>query len=69
MPNLKWNPGKLLELSGREFLSKDSAKYLGHVILHHHHLLDLGGGPGTYAIHFCWRRRTGHPTPCSPNSQ
>jgi precorrin-6B methylase 2 len=179
MANLKWNPGKLLELSGyywktctlhaavkldvftclgkeqlsigevtdrlkassrgmerllnalvamelltkadnkyantsfaREFLSKDTPKYLGHIILHHHHLveswsrldqsvqsgrpvrertsfsdeewresflmgmfnmamklapmivskidisscrhlLDLGGGPGTYAIHFC----------------
>jgi precorrin-6B methylase 2 len=96
----------------REFLSKDTPKYLGHIILHHHHLveswsrldqsvqsgrpvrertsfsdeewresflmgmfnmamklaplivpkidisscrhlLDLGGGPGTYAIHFC----------------
>jgi len=92
-----------------EYLSKNSAKYLGHIILHHHHLmagwgrldesvtsggpvrtnsteadresflmgmfniaslsapmivpnislsghrrlLDLGGGPGTYAIHFC----------------
>ena len=94
------------------FLSKDSSKYMGHIILHHHnlmdswsrldiavrsgrsvrhraththeeerknflmgmfnlamnlapvvvpkidlsgrrHLLDLGGGPGTYAIHFC----------------
>jgi hypothetical protein len=21
----------------------------------HQHLLDLGGGPGTYAIHFCWK--------------
>jgi SAM-dependent methyltransferase len=98
--------------STREFLSKDSPKYLGNIILHHHHLveswsrldqsvqsgqairerssfsdeewresflmgmfnmamnmapmlipkvdvssrrhlLDLGGGPGTYAIHFC----------------
>lgn len=95
----------------REFLSEKSEKYLGHIILHHHHildgwaqldkavrkgapvakrsygeeaeresflmgmfnlamgiaprlasqldlagrtrLLDLGGGPGTYAIHFC----------------
>ena len=96
----------------RDFLSKDSPKYLGHIIGHHHqlmgswtrldegvrtgrpirerasktddswrenflmgmfniamqqapkivtevdlsekkHLLDLGGGPGTYAIHFC----------------
>lgn len=96
----------------RNFLSKDSPKYLGHIIQHHHqlmgswarldegirtggpirertsktddtwrenflmgmfniammqapkivtevdlserkHLLDLGGGPGTYAIHFC----------------
>ena len=96
----------------REFLSKDSPKYLGNIIMHHHHLveswsqldeavqsgrpirkrsafsdeewresflmgmfnmamniapmlipridissrrhlLDLGGGPGTYAIHFC----------------
>jgi SAM-dependent methyltransferase len=98
--------------SAREFLSKDSPKYLGNIIMHHHHLveswsqldqavqsgkpirkqssfkdeewresflmgmfnmamnmapmlipridissrrhlLDLGGGPGTYAIHFC----------------
>ena len=98
--------------SGRQLLSKDSPKYLGHIIMHHHHLLeswskldqavksgqpqrtrssyskeewresflmgmfnlamglapqivpvidvstrqhllDLGGGPGTYAIHFC----------------
>jgi hypothetical protein len=98
--------------SVRDFLSKDSPKYIGHIILHHHHLmegwsqldravvsgrpirdrssfsteewresfllgmfnlamnlaprlvpsidlsgkhrlLDLGGGPGTYAIHFC----------------
>jgi len=98
--------------SGRQFLAKDSPKYLGHIIMHHHHLLeswsqldqavisgkpqrtrssfskeewresflmgmfnlamglapqivpaidvsdrqhllDLGGGPGTYAIHFC----------------
>jgi hypothetical protein len=98
--------------SGHTFLSKDSAKYIGHMIMHHHHLvaswsrldqavqsgkpirtrssfskaewresflmgmfnmamglapqlvpqvdlasrkrlLDLGGGPGTYAIHFC----------------
>ena len=98
--------------SGRTFLSKNSAKYIGHIIMHHHHLveswskldqavqsgrpirsrssfskaewresflmgmfnlamglapqlvpqvdlasrrrmLDLGGGPGTYAIHFC----------------
>lgn len=97
---------------GREFLSRGSSKYIGHIILHHHHLvagwgqldravqsgqsirnrsffskeewresfllgmynlamniaprlvplidlsskhclLDLGGGPGTYAIHFC----------------
>ncbi len=97
---------------GRTFLSKNSAKYIGHIIMHHHHLveswsrldqavqtgkpvrsrssfskaewresflmgmfnlamglapqvvpkiditsrkllLDLGGGPGTYAIHFC----------------
>jgi hypothetical protein len=96
----------------RDFLSKTSPKYIGHIILHHHqlmeswarldegvmtgkpirkrktrdddqwresflmgmfnmamqmaplivkeidlskrsHLLDLGGGPGTYAIHFC----------------
>ncbi|ACM18934.1 helix-turn-helix SAM-dependent methyltransferase [Geotalea daltonii FRC-32] len=97
----------------REFLSKSSSQYLGHIILHHHHLmeswahldqavrsggpvrqrvsheageeeresfemgmfnlamqlapkivpaidlsgrkrlLDMGGGPGTYAIHFC----------------
>ena len=96
----------------REFLSKESSKYIGHIIMHHHHLvegwrqldlavksgqpirnrssfskeewresfllgmfnlamnlapqlvplidlsskhhlLDLGGGPGTYAIHFC----------------
>jgi precorrin-6B methylase 2 len=98
--------------SAKEFLSKDSPKYLGNIIMHHHHLveswsqldqcvqsgqairerssfsdeewresflmgmfnmamnmapmlipkidissrrhlLDLGGGPGTYAIHFC----------------
>jgi predicted O-methyltransferase YrrM len=98
--------------SAKEFLSKDSPKYLGSIIMHHHHLveswsqldqcvqsgqairerssfsdeewresflmgmfnmamnmapmlvpkidissrrhlLDLGGGPGTYAIHFC----------------
>ena len=98
--------------SGRELLAKDSPRYLGHIIMHHHHLLeswskldqavksgqpqrtrssyskeewresflmgmfnmamglapqivpvidvsnrqhllDLGGGPGTYAIHFC----------------
>ena len=97
---------------GSELLAKDSPKYLGHIIIHHHHLLeswskldqavksgkpqrsrssyskeewresflmgmfnlamglapqivpaidvsdrhhllDLGGGPGTYAIHFC----------------
>ena len=98
--------------AARSFLSRDSARYLGHMIRHHHHLveswarldqavlsgepirerptfapeeflesfllgmhtlamqlapnvveavdlsgrnrlLDLGGGPGTYAIHFC----------------
>jgi SAM-dependent methyltransferase len=98
--------------AGKTFLAKDSAKYVGHIIMHHHHLLeswsqldqavlsgrpvrngssfsndewresfllgmfnlamgmapnivplidlsskrhllDLGGGPGTYAIHFC----------------
>ena len=98
--------------AGREFLCRESSKYIGHIILHHHHLvqgwgqldravqsgqtirnrsafskeewresfllgmfnlamnlaprlvplidlsskhhlLDLGGGPGTYAIHFC----------------
>ena len=98
--------------AGNTFLAKDSAKYIGHIIMHHHHLLeswsqldqavlsgrpvrartsfsndewresflmgmfnlamglapklvplidlsarrrllDLGGGPGTYAIHFC----------------
>jgi len=98
--------------SGKELLAKDSPRYLGHIIMHHHHLLeswskldqavksgqpqrtrssyskeewresflmgmfnlamglapqivpvidvstrqhllDLGGGPGTYAIHFC----------------
>ena len=97
--------------AAREFLCKESPRYLGHIILHHHHildgwaqldaavrtgapigkrsygpdieresflmgmfnlamaiapnladqmelhgrkrLLDLGGGPGTYAIHFC----------------
>ena len=98
--------------AGRSFLSKDSPKYIGHIITHHHHLveswskldqavktgapvrarasyssterresflmgmfnlamslapvladkidlsgrrhlIDLGGGPGTYAIHFC----------------
>ena len=97
---------------GRDFLSRQSDKYIGHIILHHHHLveswaqldvsvqtgkpirqrssfsdeewresflmgmfnmamnmapmlipeidisarrhlLDLGGGPGTYGIHFC----------------
>jgi hypothetical protein len=97
---------------GKELLAKNSPKYLGHIIMHHHHLLeswskldqavksgkpqrsrssyskeewresflmgmfnmamglaprivpvidvsnrahllDLGGGPGTYAIHFC----------------
>lgn len=98
--------------TGKSFLSKDSPEYIGHIIMHHHHLvdswskldqaimtgtpvrtrashnseewresflmgmfnlamnlaprlvseidlsgrshlLDLGGGPGTYAIHFC----------------
>ncbi len=98
--------------ASRSLLSKDSAEYIGHIIIHHHqlvdswskldqavksgkavrgrtshseeewresflmgmfnlamkiaprvaktidlskqrHLLDLGGGPGTYAIHFC----------------
>jgi len=98
--------------SGKNLLAKDSSRYLGHIIMHHHHLLeswskldqavksgrplrnrssyskaewresfllgmfnlamgmaplivpvidvsdrrhllDLGGGPGTYAIHFC----------------
>ena len=98
--------------STKTFLSKDSAKYMGHIVMHHHflmeswsqldqavltgspvrtrasfsnekrresflmgmfnmamgmapkivplidlsesrHLLDLGGGPGTYAVHFC----------------
>ena len=98
--------------AGKTFLSKDSPEYIGHIITHHHHLvdswskldqavktgtpvrervshsssewresflmgmfniamstapllvdkldlsgrvhlLDLGGGPGTYAIHFC----------------
>ncbi len=98
--------------SGLDFLSRDSSNYIGHILLHHHHLmegwsqldqavrsgqpirtrssfndearresfllgmfnlamniaprlvpsidlssrrclLDLGGGPGTYAIHFC----------------
>ena len=98
--------------SGKTLLAKDSPKYIGHIIMHHHHLveswsqldqavksgqpvrdrssfskeewresflmgmfnlamglapqivplvdlssrrhlLDLGGGPGTYAIHFC----------------
>jgi len=98
--------------SGQSLLAKDSTKYIGHMIIHHHHLmeswsqldqailsgrpiesrascspeewresflmgmfnmamrvapklvseinlrskyhlLDLGGGPGTYAIHFC----------------
>ena len=98
--------------AGKTFLAKGSAKYIGHIIMHHHHLLeswsqldqavlsgrpvrnrasfsddewresflmgmfnlamglapkivplidlsskrhllDLGGGPGTYAIHFC----------------
>ena len=100
--------------AGKTFLSKDSPKYIGHIITHHHHLvdswskldqavetgapvrarvsytspewresflmgmfnigmnlaplladkidlserhhlLDLGGGPGTYAIHFCMK--------------
>ena len=100
--------------AGQSLLSKDSAEYIGHMIMHHHHLveswfkldqavqsgkpvrtrssfsqeewresflmgmfnlamglapqlvplidlssrkrlLDLGGGPGTYAIHFCRR--------------
>jgi len=99
-------------VSGQAFLSKNSRQYIGHIIMHHHHLveswsnldqavqsgmpirnrssfskeewresflmgmfnmamglapqlvpridlstrthlLDLGGGPGTYAIHFC----------------
>jgi hypothetical protein len=99
-------------LVGKQFLSKDSPRYIGYIIMHHHHLsnswtqldravktgapvrkrssdrgeearesflmgmfnmathlaprlvktvdlsykrhlLDLGGGPGTYAIHFC----------------
>jgi hypothetical protein len=99
-------------LTGKMFLSKDSDRYIGYIIMHHHHLveswarldqavqtgnsvqsreffnddtvresflmgmfnmamglaprvakaidltgrrrlLDLGGGPGTYAIHFC----------------
>jgi len=98
--------------AGRNFLSRESPRYMGHIIMHHHHLveswhqldravllgkpvrarasvsseewresflmgmfnlamnlapqvsakvdlssrshlLDLGGGPGTYAIHFC----------------
>jgi len=98
--------------TGQTFLSKNSAQYIGHIVMHHHHLveswskldqavqsgrpvrgrssfskaewresflmgmfnlamglapqlvpqidlstrkhlLDLGGGPGTYAIHFC----------------
>ena len=98
--------------AGRNFLAKDGSQYIGHIIMHHHHLmeswsqldqavktgqpvrkrasssdeerresflmgmfnmamylaprlvplfdlsnrhhfLDLGGGPGTYAIHFC----------------
>ena len=41
-------------------MSKESSRYVGFKIRHHHHLvesrtrlLDLGGGPGTYAIHFC----------------
>ncbi|MDO9566934.1 MAG: methyltransferase [Candidatus Desulfaltia sp.] len=101
-------------IAGKTFLSKDSPKYIGYIITHHHHLvdswskmdqavstgepvrarvshaspewresflmgmfnlamnlapvlvneinlsgrrhlLDLGGGPGTYAIHFCMK--------------
>ena len=108
----KQNETYVNNASGRELLAKDSPKYLGHIIMHHHHLLeswskldqavksgqpqrtrssfskeewresflmgmfnmamglapqivpvidvsnrqhllDLGGGPGTYAIHFC----------------
>lgn len=102
--------------AGRKFLSKESPQYVGHIIMHHHHLmfswaeldqgvmtgkpvrsrasfadaewresfllgmfnmamsiapqlaplvdlkgrkhfLDLGGGPGTYAIHFCMQNQ------------
>ncbi|MBT8350763.1 MAG: SAM-dependent methyltransferase [Deltaproteobacteria bacterium] len=102
--------------TGKTFLSKDSLEYIGHIIIHHHHLvdswskldqavktgkpvrervshsssewresflmgmfniamstapllvdkinlsgrghlLDLGGGPGTYAIHFCLKNQ------------
>jgi hypothetical protein len=120
MANLKWNPGKLIELSGyfwktctlHAAVKLDVFTCLGNIILHHHHLveswsrldqgvqsggpvrerstfsdeecresflmgmfnmamnmapmlvpkinissrrhlLDLGGGPGTCAIHFC----------------
>ena len=109
--------------SGRELLAKDSPRYLGHIIMHHHHLLeswsqldqavisgqprrdrssyskeewresflmgmfnlamglapqivpaldvsdrqhllDLGGGPGTYAIHFCLNNENLRATVC-----
>lgn len=107
----KENGGYSNTKAAEEFLSKESPKYIGYIILHHHHildgwaqlhdavltgtpvekrsygeederesflmgmfnlamgiaprvaaeidltgrrrLLDLGGGPGTYAIHFC----------------
>lgn len=108
----KTDDGFANQPSVRDLLSKDSKKYIGHIIMHHHHLvpswaqldqavrsggpvrtrasssdeqrresflmgmfnmamslapqiipvvdlsncrhlLDLGGGPGTYAIHFC----------------
>ncbi|MCM2358127.1 MAG: SAM-dependent methyltransferase [Geobacteraceae bacterium] len=109
----KWGDAYAAAPFAAEFLSRSSPKYLGHIILHHHHLmtgwthldeavksggpvrerlshaddeaaresflmgmfnlamqiaprivagidlsgrrrlLDLGGGPGTYAIHFC----------------
>ncbi|MEA3427786.1 MAG: methyltransferase [Thermodesulfobacteriota bacterium] len=109
--------------AGKTFLSKDSPKYIGHIITHHHHLvdswskldqavstgepvrarvsrtspewresflmgmfnigmsiaplladkidlserrhmLDLGGGPGTYAIHFCLKNSLLKATVC-----
>lgn len=42
-------------LMGMFNLAMASAPQLAHQIDLHdkHHLLDLGGGPGTYAIHFC----------------
>lgn len=48
----------------RLFLVRSSSEYVGYIIGHHPHLvngwnqLDLGGGPGTYAIHFCRQNET-----------